>query len=129
MANLKIAKDWLGLANTDLVGAKALFEIGDKFFALSAFHAQQAAEKALKGYLVYNSIRAPKSHDVADLLALIGTKDPELAILLKSCEELTNYAVAYRYPDAQKKSLSKNMVEEAIIQAELALKECIRRIK
>ena len=82
MANLKVAKDWLGLANIDLIGAKALAEMGDKFFALAAFHAQQAAEKALKGYLVFNSIRVPKSHDIGDLLALIELKDSALSELL-----------------------------------------------
>ena len=102
MANIKVARDWLGLANTDLIGAKALFEMGDKFFAISAFHAQQAAEKALKAYLVFQSIRVPKSHDIGDLIALIELKDKELSTLLRPCLELTDYAVAYRYPDAQK---------------------------
>ncbi len=101
MANLKLAKDWLGLANTDLIGAKALLERGDRFFALSAFHAQQASEKALKAYLVFQSIRVPKSHDIGDLVALIELKDKNLSELLKPCLELTDYAVAYRYPDAQ----------------------------
>jgi HEPN domain-containing protein len=129
LANIKLAKDWLGLANTDLIGAKALLEIGDQFFALSAFHAQQAAEKALKAYLVFQSIRVPKSHDIGDLVALIELKDKSFAEFLKPCLELTDYAVAYRYPDAQKQPLTEQAVKIAIGQAELALNESIERIK
>jgi len=129
LANLKIAKDWLGLANTDLIGAKALADLGENFFALATFHAQQAAEKAMKGYLVFNSIRVPKSHDIGDLLALIQLKDEELSELLKPCQNLTDYAVAYRYPDAQKEPLTHQAVREAIQQAEMALTESITRIK
>ena len=38
---------------------------------LSAFHAQQAAEKAIKGFLVFKSVRVPKSHNLGDLIKLI----------------------------------------------------------
>jgi HEPN domain-containing protein len=128
LANLKIAKDWIGFANTDLIGAKALFEMGEKFFALSVFHAQQTAEKSLKAYLVFQSIRVPKTHDIGDLLALIELKDKKLSELLTSCQQLTDYAVAYRYPDAQKKPLEKKDVVLAIQQAEMALFESLKRI-
>ncbi len=114
LANIKQAKDWLGLVNTDLIGAKALLEMGDRFYALSAFHAQQAAEKALKGYLVFQSIRVPKSHDIGDLIALIELKEKGHAELLKPCVELTDYAVAYRYPDAQQQPLTNEAVQRAI---------------
>ncbi len=129
MANLKIAKDWLGLANIYLIGSKALLEMDERFLALSSFHAQQAAEKSLKAYLVFHSIRVPKSHDIGDLLALIELKDKSFSDLLKSCEILSDYAVAYRYPDAQKNPLKKMEVDEAILQAQLALNESLKRIK
>ena len=129
MANLKIAKDWIGFANTDLIGAKALLDMGDSFLTLAAFHAQQAAEKSLKGYLVFQSIRVPKTHDLGDLLALIELKDKSFAELLKPCLDLTDYAVAYRYPDAQKKPIEKWAVVVAIQQAELAFNQTLIRIK
>ncbi len=129
MANDKLAKEWLGLANIDLIGARALFEMGDKFYALSAFHAQQAAEKALKAYLIFQSIRVPKTHDLGDLVALIELKDKEFSLILKPCLELTDYAVAYRYPDAQKGTLTQFAVTIAIEQADLAMNESLKRIK
>lgn len=129
MANLKVVKDWIGFANIDLVGAKALFEMGDDFLGLAAFHAQQAAEKSMKAYLTFHSVRVPKTHDIGDLLALIELKDKELFLLLSPCVELTDYAVAYRYPDAQKKPLERSAVLIAIQQAELAQIEVLKKIK
>jgi HEPN domain-containing protein len=61
LGSIKVAKEWLSYANTDLIGAKALADMGENFFPLAAFHAQQCAEKALKAYLVFNSIRVPKT--------------------------------------------------------------------
>ena len=128
MANLKIVKDWIGFANTDLVGAKALFDMGENFFSLAVFHAQQAAEKSMKAFLVFQSVRVPKTHDIGDLLVLIELKDKDLFQLLNPCIELTDYAVAYRCPDAQKKPLEKKDVMLAIQQAELAHSEILKRI-
>lgn len=129
MANLKVVKDWIGFANTDLIGAKALFEMGDNFLGLAVFHAQQAAEKSMKAYLVFQSVRVPKTHDIGDLLALIELKDKDLFQLLSPCVELTDYAVAYRYPDAQKKPLLSSEVALAIQKAELVQSEVLKRIK
>lgn len=128
MANLKIVKDWIGFANTDLIGAKALFDMGENFFGLAVFHAQQASEKSMKAFLVFQSVRVPKTHDIGDLLVLIELKDKDLFQLLNPCIELTDYAVAYRYPDAQKKPLEKKAVIIAIQQAELAHSEILKRI-
>lgn len=103
--------------------------MGDSFLGLAVFHAQQAAEKSMKAYLVFQSVRVPKTHDIGDLLALIELKDKELFQLLSPCVELTDYAVAYRYPDAQKVPLEKTAVVAAIQQAELAHSEILKRIK
>lgn len=49
--------------------------------------------------------------------------------LLNPCVELTDYAVAYRYPDSQKKPLEKNEVAIAIQQSEFAHTEILKLIK
>lgn len=62
------------------------------------FHAQQAAEKFLKAYLVFNQINFSRTHDIGKLLNLCAKKD--LAFLtLKPTIVLTDYAVELRYPD------------------------------
>lgn len=129
MANLKVVKDWISLANTDLIGAKALFEMGETFFGLAVFHAQQSAEKSIKAYLVFQSVRVPKSHDIGDLLVLVKPKDEDLFKILSPCVDLTDYAVAYRYPDSQKKPLEKNEVAAAIQLAATAHVEVLNKIK
>ncbi|MCX7016813.1 MAG: HEPN domain-containing protein [Candidatus Sumerlaeota bacterium] len=63
------------------------------------FHAQQAAEKLLKGFLVFRGEARPRTHDLLDLLALCVRYDPELAGLEDDCRRLTHYAVDSRYPD------------------------------
>lgn len=61
MANLKVVKDWIGFANIDLVGAKALSKMGDDFLSLAAFHAQQAAEKSMKAYMIFSIRKSSKN--------------------------------------------------------------------
>ncbi len=63
----------------------------------ACFHAQQCAEKYLKACLISEQKDFPKTHDLISLLELLdvfgpgGSLDAEL-------EELTVYAVQYRYP-------------------------------
>lgn len=46
--------DWLEHASQDLIAAKILSE-DDRCYRLSAFHCQQAIEKALKAYILLKS--------------------------------------------------------------------------
>lgn len=61
-------------------------------------HAQQAAEKALKGYLVSNGTAYPLTHDVRRLLALCEGIDRDLVAALAPAAGLTQFAVLFRYP-------------------------------
>lgn len=63
------------------------------------FHSQQAAEKALKGYLAHKKIRFEKTYDIGKLVDLIEGVDQKLADDLRPSAILTKYAVAYRYPE------------------------------
>lgn len=62
------------------------------------FHAQQAVEKYLKAYLVWEQIEFPKTHDIAALLNLVGHGRKDLAQALADAIDLTPYGVEYRYP-------------------------------
>ena len=92
-----MAGEWLEKADADLracdelLSAAALSEI-------AAFHAQQAAEKALKAFLVWNQVEFPKTHDIKRLLALCRSVDPGLAESVDDASQLTPYGVEYRYP-------------------------------
>jgi HEPN domain-containing protein len=63
------------------------------------FHAQEAAEKALKAVLVCLDVSFPRTHDIAALAALL----PDSVGVppgLQRARQLTAYATQLRYPGA-----------------------------
>ena len=58
------AAKWLDQAAKDRNSAQALIEVEA---SRSVFHSQQAAEKALKGFLTFRQIAFRKTHDLTDL--------------------------------------------------------------
>lgn len=65
--------------------------------AIIGFHAQQAAEKALKALLVHRGEHYPKTHDLLVLARLTQTPDD----VFHACEILSPAYVASRYPEIQ----------------------------
>lgn len=100
MANLgRMVQLWFVKAEDDLRVSRALLDFESKHFEAIVFHSQQAAEKVIKGYLTHNKVRFGKTHDIAKLLELVKSVDPNLATKFQKAEILTKYAVAYRYPE------------------------------
>ena len=62
-----------------------------------AFHAQQAAEKAIKATLVLYGIDFPKTHNIEYLLSLLPTSVDSSALPVEAYK-LTSYATVFRYP-------------------------------
>ena len=93
----ELAREWLAKADVDLSAARALLATAAHFDAV-AFHAQQAAEKALKAFLVWHQVEFPKTHDIKRLLVLCRHDDAALARALAAAAELTPYGAEYRYP-------------------------------
>jgi len=89
-------EDWLRHARSDLALATAPRPAEVLLEAL-CFHAQQAAEKALKTILVWRSVEVPRSHSIGLLLDLVAAHVP-LPPGIRSTAMLTDYAVAARYP-------------------------------
>jgi HEPN domain-containing protein len=61
------------------------------------FHAQQAAEKALKWFLIYLNIIPPKSHNLQLIITEIS-KHVKIDEKLFQTIDLKNYSVDFRYP-------------------------------
>ena len=55
----ELAERWLVFAQQDLRGAQVMFD--EKLYNLACFHAQQCAEKALKGMLIRQGIVPPRT--------------------------------------------------------------------
>jgi HEPN domain-containing protein len=64
----------------------------------ASFHAQQAAEKALKALLTHHQIEFMKTHSIGELLQLAELGAPGVSTDLDAARELTRYAVSDRYP-------------------------------
>jgi len=65
---MSIACEWLQKARRDIRVAE--LALGEDLYDEVAFHAQQAAEKALKAVLVALGARPPRTHSLERLLAL-----------------------------------------------------------
>ncbi len=71
-------QSWLVKAVRDLATAKLLLEHPEPLLDSSVYHCQQAAEKALKGYLFWHDIPFRRTHDLGELLSQCVTIDATL---------------------------------------------------
>jgi HEPN domain-containing protein len=91
------AERWLREAAKDLHAAQVLIEPEP---SRSVFHSQQSAEKALKAFLTFHQIAFRKTHSLTDLGLQCANADLSLEPILREAAKLTDYASAFRYPDA-----------------------------
>lgn len=95
---LEKIRQWVEKAEHDFTTAEYMLTLSkDCPFDAVCFHAQQCAEKYLKGFLALRSIDFPKTHDLVILLNL--AKEAEtLGVELLDVEPLNRYPVEARYP-------------------------------
>jgi len=89
-------RQWLGKAADDLSAADLLVAGEPRSYWTASFHAQQAAEKALK--LTRHQIEFGKTHSIGELLQLAERAAPGIATSLDAARDLTRHAVVNRYP-------------------------------
>ncbi len=94
----EFVQQWLDKAEGDFELAKHLVSENAPFLEAVCLHAQQAAEKYLKAFLVEHQVEFPKTHNLGHLLDLSATIDSSLAKTLKQITVLNPYGVDYRYP-------------------------------
>jgi len=94
----EIVRQWLAKAEQDYRAMKLIILHEPSLSSLAAFHAQQAAEKFLKAFLVQHQIEFPKTHDIRRLLMLVAEADKVLSESLREAVTLTVYGVDVRYP-------------------------------
>ncbi|MCS7313056.1 MAG: HEPN domain-containing protein [Acidobacteria bacterium] len=97
MGNREEARRWLDQARADLRTARDCLKAGHYY--ASAFFAQQAAEKVLKGFLYSRGFRALITHSVVDLLEQAGKEEPSFRDLIDMGRELDRHYIGSRYPD------------------------------
>jgi HEPN domain-containing protein len=62
------------------------------------YHAQQSAEKAMKGFLTWHEQIFRKTHNLIELGEACARLQPDLEPLLRRAATLSDYAWQYRYP-------------------------------
>ncbi len=91
-------EDWLRYAHSDLELARMSPPPGVLLENL-CFHAQQAAEKALKAVLLAQRTPFPRTHSIGMLVDLLP-KGVSVPREVEDAASLTDYAVMSRYPAA-----------------------------
>lgn len=115
------SNNWLEEAEWDFDNAKLLLQ--NKRFNTAVFHAQQAAEKAVKALLYFNNLNG-WGHSIYSLIEKYKIlKNLDLEDLEKKALSLDKHYITTRYPDAlpnitPHKAYSKDEAELAIKQAD-----------
>ena len=91
-------RTWLAKGEHDLLNIENNLKAPEIPWDTICFHAQQAAEKFLKAFLVFHAQPPVPTHDLVALLASCVPLNPALAARQQDCQKLSYYAVAVRYP-------------------------------
>jgi HEPN domain-containing protein len=97
-AKEELTRSWLVKAKRDLLSAGELAAAEMPLLDTAAYHCQQAAEKAIKGFLLFHDIRFEKTHDVEVLLSQAAEIEPSFTDCIDAARILTPLAVEFRYP-------------------------------
>jgi len=91
-------ESFLRKAERDVATALRMSEAGPDFADVICFHAEQCAEKSLKGLILALGETPPRTHDLVVLHHAVRGLDKTIHDLEGFCLELADYAVAPRYP-------------------------------
>jgi HEPN domain-containing protein len=97
-AKTQLVQSWLTKAQHDLASARVLSTAHPPLLDTAIYHCQQAAEKAVKGYLAFCDHDIPRTHDIELLLQAAAAYNPDFFPWTDTGSELTPYAQIYRYP-------------------------------
>lgn len=91
-------KAWSLRAAADLRAGAHLLVADPPLVGDALFHAQQAAEKAMKAFLAWHDVPFRKTHDLGEIGRQCVDVDPALESLFARAERLTVFAWIFRYP-------------------------------
>ena len=93
----KHAAEWFERGKHDIDAAQILYEKRG-FTDTIAYIIQQAIEKYLKGFLIYNGIKPKRTHDLGILLNEAVKFEDTLEEFIDFCDKVTKYYIENRYP-------------------------------
>lgn len=127
MSVTKYVENWLARAHEDLAAGWLLLDKSDSA-NLACFHAQQAAEKYLKGFLAHREIHVRKIHDLEALLKECENLDSLFNTLHEAALFLSQFYTESRYPDDYI-DFSRQDAEKALKAAEEIEEFILKKIK
>jgi HEPN domain-containing protein/predicted nucleotidyltransferase len=107
---------WWVHARSDLTAAHALRGNPDVLVEQPCFHAQQAAEKAIKAVLIARNVDFPYTRNLEDLVDEVTSRGMAVPPDVARAKELSRYAVDTRYPHAEE--ITESNIDDAIRIAE-----------
>ena len=119
-------EEWINRAKSSLDLAKTKI-INNIIYEDLCYQAQQAAEKALKGFLIYFEVDPEFTHNIEVLIKALK-QFTEVPDIVKKAAGLTDYAVFTRYPGEYNET-TKTQYEQAVKMAQECLDWVERSIK
>ena len=119
---MKDHDEWINRANSAYQYAITLTN-DEVFFEDKCYQAQQAAEKAIKGLLIYFGEDPEYTHDITKLLNVLEKYVVVDDNIMKT-SFLTQYAIITRYPGAQYEA-----TEEMYLEAIELAKNCLEWVE
>jgi HEPN domain-containing protein len=116
-AKAQLVRSWLSKAQHDLGSARVLAASDPPLLDTALYHCQQAAEKAVKGYLVFCDQAFERTHDIELLIRTAALYAQAFVDWIDVGIELTPYARLYRYPGLATEP-NREQVEQALSGAE-----------
>jgi HEPN domain-containing protein len=104
-------REWLNRARSNLVHAR--LRAPEVYLEDLCFECQQAAEKALKGLLLWGGLEFPHTHDLARLIGLLEEAQLRVPDQVKDSVVLTQYASVTRYP-GESEPVTETEYDEAV---------------
>ena len=83
------AKAWMVKAWRDLETARRAAGGVPPFYDVAVYHCQQAAEKAVKAFLVHHAREYERTHDIEVLIDLASEVDSTFSVLADAADALT----------------------------------------
>jgi len=113
-------KAWFKKAAHDLRMAELALRDDPPLNDQAVYHAQQSAEKAMKGMLTWQEQIFRKTHNLVELGEACAKLLPDIEPLFRRCASLSDYAWQYRYPgdmdepDPEETEDALNLAREAV---------------
>lgn len=120
--NLNDSALWLYKADADHDAAKILNGAYKKHTEIICYLCAQAAEKYLKGYLVFNDHKIENTHNLPYLNSLCMAYDNQFEEIKMECSLLNKFNNNIRYPDGMQTDESDVALSLRTIEKVIALK-------